>query len=125
MSRAVFQCASWEVNGEQKFSTKQVQTALGIGHRTTFIQDRAQFGYEALRSLTLAQVKDLLQLRLFIRCGGNHPDFSRANFNRLFSGNPTQLQGQAFSSLSAVFESKQISVEQEFQTVLEVLNGRC
>lgn len=123
MSIAVFQCSSWEVDGERKFSTKQVQSALGIGHRTTFIQDRAQFGYEALRSLTLRQVRELFELRLFIRCGGNHPDYSRANFNRLFNGNPTRIQGQEFGSLSALFEFKQISVEQEFQSIVEVLNG--
>ncbi|MEP0872422.1 hypothetical protein NDA01_21640 [Trichocoleus desertorum AS-A10] len=117
------QCSSWEVDGERRFPTKRVQAALEIGHRQTFIQDRAQFGYEQLRSLTLGQVKELLQIRLFIRCGDNHPDYSRANFNRLFNNNRTRIQGQEFESLSALFESKQISVEQEFQTIVEVLNG--
>ena len=121
----VFHSQGWDADGEKRFSTKQVQEALGIGHRTTFIRDRAQFGYEALRSLTLAQAKELFQLRLFIRCGGNHPDYSRANFNRLFRGSSTQIQGQEFSSLSAFFESKQILVDQEFQPILEVLNGSC
>lgn len=126
MNATVVHCPSWEVDGEKKFSLKRVQAALKIGHRITFIQDRAQFGWEELRSLDLDQVKELLKMRLFLGCCGaneNNCDYSRANFNRLFRGIPTKIQGQEFDSLSAFFESKQVSVDEEFRAVLEVLYG--